>query len=136
MQEAQRKNPMQPPNDDIIDLATLAQKPVNYECEYCEVQLFPYPKAQIDNPYAGPSFICPKCGTITDSSYTGMRAQVQVEPVDVGDSTADNVIETIPEDRGLSFDAKEYDPEPNEEEHIKAMGGKIIDKKITASRDY
>lgn len=131
-EEAKQK---QQPSDEVIDLAALTQKEVKYECQYCEVQLFPYPQAQLTNPYAGLSFICPKCGTVTDSSYTGMRAQVQVEPVDVGDNSRD-ALETIPEEAGIIITNKDYDPEPQEDEWIKSLGGKIIDKKITASRDY
>lgn len=120
--------------DDIIDIAGIEQTPTTFECEFCNVALLPYPALRIQNPYAGDGFICPQCGTITDSSYTGMRAQVRVMPVDVGDST--DVLETIPEIKGITLEHQVYDPEPQDDEQIRAMGGTITDKRITVKRDY
>ncbi len=133
-----------PPDHTPVDLAGLledsriAQR--NYECPLCnDVALLPYPKLRLENPYAGDGYICPKCGTITDSSYTGMRIQVRTgEPVDVGMSS-DSYIETIDEQKAFSFSANNTvkDPEPDEDERIKAQGGTIINKRITlAGVDY
>jgi hypothetical protein len=122
--------------DNLIDLAGVQQTDRIFECEFCSVALLPYPALRIQNPYAGDGYICPQCGTITDSSYTPMRAQVRIEPVDVGDSS--NVLETVPEDKGRAFDDRPqpYDPEPQEDEQIKAMGGKILNRRVVVNRDY
>jgi hypothetical protein len=122
--------------DNLIDLANLQTQERVFECEFCSVALLPYPQLRISNPYAGDGFICPQCGTITDSSYTAMRAQVRVEPVDVGGGDSSNVLETIPEEKGLKLERQVYDPEPQEDEQIKAMGGKILNKRVVVNRDY
>jgi hypothetical protein len=121
-------------SDNVIDLTQTTQTTPTFECEFCSVALMPYPQLKLSNPYAGDGYICPRCGIVTDSSYKGMRAQVRVEPVDVGMDS--DILDVIPEDKGKAWHHEIYDPEPNEEEQIKAMGGKIIDKTVVVHRDY
>jgi hypothetical protein len=128
-------------NHDIIDLAssiTEAKAANNtFLCKYCIGPLLPYPKNQIDNPHAGPSYICTKCGTVVESSLEKLpKASKKVVVSSIG--SPQNVapfIEMVPENatKGLNPIEDEYDkynPEPNEEEQLKAMGATIIESKI------
>jgi uncharacterized Zn finger protein len=115
---------------DIIDLTSITNSSATdtrYVCKKCrepEQQLLPYPQAQIENPFAGPSYRCPNCNMVYDSSLVKLpRAAKQVKST-IGserDSQTDFIIETISEDRGLIVEDEyeKYNPDPNEDEWIK-----------------
>jgi hypothetical protein len=128
---------------DVIDIASVileAKTAKNtFLCQYCVEPLVFYAKAQIDNPHAGPSYICTKCGIVTDSSLEKLPKAAKKVTSSIGSPT--NVtpfIETIPENAGESLLNQRRDEyaeinqrfEPNEDEQIKAMGGTIIESRI------
>ena len=101
--------------------------------------LLPYPQLKLQNPYAGDGYICPRCGTVTDSSYTLIQREVTIEPVDVGNNS--EALTIVPESKSSEIrftrtNDDVIDPEPNEEAMIRQMGGTIIDKKLDVKRDY
>jgi hypothetical protein len=128
---------------DIVDIATdiTEAKAANntFLCEYCVEPLVFYAKAQIDNPHAGPSYICTKCGIVTDSSLEKLPKAAKKVTSSIGSPT--NVtpfIETIPENAGeglLNQRRDEYSEinqrfEPGEEEQMRAQGWEILSSKI------
>jgi hypothetical protein len=128
---------------DVIDLASSiteakAANNTSFLCKYCIGPLLPYPKNQIDNPHAGPSYICTKCGTVVDSSLEKLPKASKKVVSSIG--SPQNVapfIEMVPENatKGLNPIEDEYAEvnarfEPNEDEQIRAMGGTIIDSRI------
>lgn len=130
-------------DNDIMDLSSIMNSSATdnrYICKECQPQeeqlLVAYPQAQIENPFAGPSYRCPNCGTVYDSSLVKLPRSARKVRSTIGsdrDFASNFVIETVPENRGLSIVEDEYDkydPEPDEEEIIKGMGGTIIDSRI------
>lgn len=94
---------------DLADSAFAAGASVDYICENCEgdgdegVKLVPYPKAQRDNPFAGPYYICPRCKRVYDSSLGKMLREDSAIKPDLEDpSISANdaaMIDTVDEDR-------------------------------------
>jgi len=126
---------------DIIDLTSITNSSATdnrYICKECqptEQLLIPYPQAQIENPFAGPSYICPSCSTVYDSSLVKLPRAAKPVKSTIGseiDSMTDFVIETVEENRGLIVEDEyeKYNPDPLEDEWIKAQGGTIIDSRI------
>jgi hypothetical protein len=94
--------------------------------------LIAYPK---QSPYAGPSYKCPSCDTVYDSSLVKLPRAAKPVRSTIGserDSQTDFIIETVEENRGLIVEDEyeKYNPDPNEDEMIKAQGGTIIDSRI------
>jgi hypothetical protein len=125
---------------DVIDLASSineAKASANnntFLCKYCIEPLVFYPQARIDNPHAGPSYICPKCGVVVDSSLEKLPKASKKVTSSIGSPT-NNIpfIETIAENAGQNTRESEYDkynPEPDEEEQLKAMGATLIESRI------
>lgn len=56
----------------ITDLASIAVNGIKDRdlciCKDCSSELLDYPEAQIENPFAGPSYLCPSCNKVYDSS--------------------------------------------------------------------
>jgi RNase P subunit RPR2 len=125
---------------DIIDVATSISQAqtasIRYTCKYCPdatATLLPYPQARVQHPHAGPSYICPKCGTVYDSSLEKLPRAAKRVTGAIEAAETPPFIETIDERAGVQDRQDEYDkynPEPNEEEQIKAMGATLIESKI------
>jgi hypothetical protein len=131
---------------DIVDIATDINeaKAANnkFICKECasEEILLRYREAEIENPHAGPSYICPVCTRIYDSSLEKLpKASRRVTSSIGSPANVTPFIETINENAGeglLNRRKDEYSEindrfEPNEDEQIRAMGATIIDSKIT-----
>src|SRR5918996_3039252 len=66
--------------NNITDLASIAvastEDNKEYICKDCKSELLvEYPEAQIENPFAGPSYICPKCNRVYDSSLEKLQSK-------------------------------------------------------------
>jgi hypothetical protein len=125
---------------DIVDVATdiiqAQASNIKYICKECEgSQLREYPQAQLYNPHAGRSYICPTCNKVYDSSLEKLPKAVKKVRSNVASAEESTpFIEIINENGGIREEQDEYDkynPEPNEEEQLKAEGATIIESKIT-----
>lgn len=108
-----------------------------YICEQCGIRLALFPQAQTINPHAGISYICPQCHNITDTSLAGMQREDKIKPLDIAVPT----FVIVPEQKGSELLFKDvqqtdHDPEPQEEELLKAQGATIISKKVEAHNDF
>jgi hypothetical protein len=130
-------------NDDdingITDLASISTEvDKEYICKYCKQELLvEYPEAQVENPFAGLSFICPKCNRVYDSSLEKLPTKPRPIRSSLGQQMISNNNEITPlfETIALSFDLAndEYgalDPEGDTDERMKAEGWHIIDSRI------
>jgi hypothetical protein len=136
----------------ITDLTTLGQhryerEPKLYLCEFCDVPLI---EKRDDITYLGTGnhrYICPRCAATSDLTPDGIsRIKAAEAPhVIVGDDIQDSTItpqielvensRNINKTRGTLFmrdvnDIDSLDPEPREEEELRAQGAKILKKTI------
>lgn len=127
---------------EYIDLSSILTSNDEYVCEQCGIRLLLYPQAHAITPLSrGPSYICPKCHMITDSSLTSMQHEDKIKPFDV----AVPAFAIVPEKKGteILFESArcgnndhDHDPESQEEEILKAKGATIISKRIDAKSDF
>lgn len=127
-------------NEDIVDLTgiNLASATENrYICKECKPEqiLMPYPQAQRENPFAGPSYRCPICNTVYDSSLVKLARVAKPVRSTIGserDIQSDFIVDIVPENKGLIVEDEyeKYNPEPNEEEWFRAQGFHIIESRI------
>lgn len=133
MSDTRNRSPNIREQHKYIDLSATPE-PV-YICETCGVRLAYFPQAQTINPHAGKSYICPRCQEITDSSLFGLQHADEIRPIDI----AMPVFTVVPESKGNEILFKPYDdhdPEPQEEEILKAQGATIISKRVEAKNDF
>lgn len=120
---------------DFIDLTIYKGQTQVYLCDDCGVHLLPFPQYQMINPHAkGPIFICPLCHMIVDVSLGAPQHADDIKPIDVATPS----FEIVPEEKGdkrLFIKEEDHDPEPQEEEILRAQGATIISKKVDAKRD-
>lgn len=125
---------------DILDLTGInlaSSSDIRYVCKECKPEqiLIPFPQAQIANPFAGPSYRCPSCSTVYDSSLLKLPRAAKPVRSTIGsekDSANDFIVDTIPENSGLVIEDEydKYNPEPFEDEFLKAQGATIIESRI------
>lgn len=124
----------------FVDISTIlaSNEAQQYVCEDCGIPLLLYPKGQLDNPYSrGTFYICKQCHVITDSSMKGMQHEDKIKPLDIAIPS----FVMVPEKKGseLLFDpeyGQPIDPEPQEEERLKAQGCTILYKQVIAKSDF
>lgn len=144
----------QQPNNDIgiTDLTSLGQEsqyrePKLYLCEFCDVPLI---EKKDDITFLGSGnkrYICPRCGNTSDLIAGGIsRIKAAEAPhTVVGDNILESTItpqmEVIENSRNINKikgtlfvrevnEIDQLDPEPREEEELRAQGAKILKKTI------
>lgn len=139
---AVRRLQQQQDKHDIIDLTDISSAVTEnrYICKKClplkgEQLLVAYPQAQIQNPFAGPSYKCPVCNTVYDSSLVKLPRISRKVRSTIGseqESMSDFIIATVPEDKGLLIqdEYERYDPEPGNDDFMQQQGFHIIDSRI------
>jgi DNA-directed RNA polymerase subunit RPC12/RpoP len=124
---------------DFIDLATTinvaSATDRKYICPTCSELLQDWPAAKITNPFAGPSYRCPNCDRIYDSSLERLpKASKKIQSSLGREQNTDTgfIIQTTPENRDIERvdDYSKYDPEGDTDERMKAQGWHIIDSRI------
>jgi hypothetical protein len=126
----------------VIDLAsTLKQAEEEHKvfvCSECGKDLVLDATYRLRNPYGGEGYYCPninKCslfGKVLDISLK--KLNVKPRPIkgaisNLRDSSQESIIETVPQDRGITIAEDEYEkynPEPMEVERLKMEGAQII----------
>ena len=127
--------------NNITDLASIAfasTENKEYICKDCKSELLvEYPEAQIENPFAGPSFICPKCNRVYDSSLEKLQSKPRPIKSTLGQQIDLNnngpLFDVIPERSSFDLSRDEYealDPEGDTDEMMKAEGWHITDSRI------
>jgi len=117
--------------DKILDLTKLNPEP-KYICEDCGIHLLYYPQATEIVKFAGKPYICPQCHMLTDSTFGKMQHADDIKPINLSAPT----FNMVKESKGLEIPpSHDGDPEPQEEEILKAKGATIISKRVEAKRD-
>jgi hypothetical protein len=111
-----------------------------FVCDKCGLLMLEYhsPKSLTENPnpHAGKSYICGKCGTIIDSSYTPMRHEDVIKPLDYDNKDPESMIAFVDEDsnKGLKRPSDEvFDPDPQHDKWLQDQGFVIKSKYIERS---
>lgn len=123
--------------DDVIDLASVVAAAASevspiYVCDTYEgnIKLIPHPQ---ETPFSGPSYVCPSCGTVTDSSLTTMRHMIQVKPSLVRRDLQlqDTDIDFI-EDKGFPVqdEYERFDVDTFDDERLRSQGFEIVETTI------
>jgi len=126
---------------EVVDLATpfnvAAAAEKKYVCENCHDVLVDYPQAKCYNPHAGPSYRCPTCNRIYDSSLQKLpKASKKVQSSLGRQQSGDTgFIMSVPEDanKGLGpmeDDYDKYDPEGDYDERMRMQGWHIVESRI------
>jgi RNase P subunit RPR2 len=125
----------------VIDLATPLSNALaadkRYICPACKDVLVDYPQAQLYNPHAGPSYRCPNCNKIYDSSLeklpkTSKKVHSSLGREQSGDSGF-IMVETVPENAGqqnIQDEYDKYDPEGDSDYRMEMQGWHITESKI------
>lgn len=139
-------------NFEITDLTSLGQKPYEsqkvYVCEFCDGRVLIEKKDDITYLGVGNKrYICPSCGTVSDliaGSISRIKEAESPHTI-VGDNILESTItpqieliensKNTNKSRGTLFlrdtnSIDSYDPEPREEEQLRAQGFKILKKTI------
>jgi hypothetical protein len=134
-------------SDKVIDLASTQKEAQDesktYICSECGKDLVLDTTYRLRNPYGGEGYYCSninKCsmfGKVLDISIEKLK--VKPRPVkgaisNLRDASQESIIETIAEDKGLQQPIEDeydkYNPEPFEDELLKAQGATIIESRI------
>jgi hypothetical protein len=128
---SQSQNPKNK-QDNILDF-TQIQEDWLLLCDECGDQvLAEYPQYKLQNPHAaGPCYICPKCHRVYDKSLGDVLFADFIKPVDTSPARIMFADERPDSSLGRRFEkARDLDPEPQEEERLRAQGATIIDKRV------
>ena len=116
------------PKRKVIDLRKATEPDDDkYVCEYDDIRLIPYFDLKGDRVTRGKLFICPKCGIIKDTELDNLKHPEQLK------SKGDFVEYYIHHARQqIKKKLHETDPEPGNDEMLKAAGFHVVKTRITS----
>jgi hypothetical protein len=122
-------------HDDIIDLTTVDNTPKRYLCPQCKELLQDWPAAKFYNPHAGPSYRCPTCDKIYDSSLQKLPTLVKKSKPTMANTANANepIVMFLNDNASIEKRDEEYDrhdPEPGYDEGLKQDGWHIIESRL------